>query len=91
MNHSWIVVCFEQLFTSSLQVVNDDDTLLSLGINRSDSKEQKLREGMVTQNLRGKKEQIIIKNIRHIGHEIAGISSQVFHRAALLRIISTHI
>ena len=61
--------------------MSDEATLLSLGINVSDSKEQKLRESLVTQNLRGKKEQIIIKNIRHISHEIAGICSKVFqHR-----------
>ena len=64
----------------SVQVVTDEQTLLSLGINVSDSKEQKLRESIVYHDLRGKKEQVIIRNIRHIGNEIAAISSQVqFH------------
>ena len=71
------IFCFDKFFTFLMQVVTDEATLLSLGINTSDSKEQKLREGLVTQNLRGKKEKIIIKNIRHISHEIAGICSNV--------------
>ena len=76
--------------TYCLQVVTDETTLLSLGINVSDIKEQKLREGIVLHDLRGKKEQIIIKNIRHIGNEIAGITSQVSH-CACDRIILAHI
>jgi hypothetical protein len=58
-------------------VVNDKATLFSLGINVDDGKERKLREGIVSHDLRGKKEQVIIRNIRHIGNEIAGISSLV--------------
>jgi hypothetical protein len=69
-----------------MQVVTDEATLLTLGINCNDSKEQKIRESLVTQNLRGKKEQTIIKNIRHISNEIAGICSTVrFCMHALLK------
>jgi hypothetical protein len=57
-------------------VVSDEATLFSLGI-ASDMKEKQLRESLMVQNQRAKKEQVIIRNIRHIGNEIAGISSKV--------------
>jgi hypothetical protein len=75
--------------TYCLQVVTDETTLISLGINVGDMKEQKLRDGIVHHDLRGKKEQVIIKNIRHIGNEIAGITSQV-SRCACNRSILVH-
>jgi hypothetical protein len=59
-----------------VQVVTDHDTLLSLGINADDDKERKLRESLAVRNIRAQKELVVLKNIRHVGNEIAGISSQ---------------
>ena len=72
-----VLCCASKFHHWLLQVVTDHGTLLSLGINADDDKERKLRESLAIRNIRAQKEQVILKNIRHVGNEVAGISSQV--------------